>query len=674
LKNRIIPKVETFLVKEKVDHRGSKSKSIRPPVVLALVKLYQKLPTQTFESKLPQLIKVISTALKNKDSNERDAARETMAKIACTLDMKYLPLILSDLTVTLCHGYQLHVRAATLHSILVAISLVYQPRVADMCIETASVPFDSCVPAMLDLIQQDIFGTSSEMKEADHVEKRLIKEAMGSKSQDSLEIISRLIVFKPSIATSIENRNKSSAHVVVGPFVERLSDPEVVPSTIRKVKECLNKVAIGLSSNSTADIKEVLPFIYATISPFVIGESPSKKESNLDDELENSDDEADAPLQVTKTNGTADGRMKKKKAKGTIVTVSTWAPSTLDALENQRSALEMKRTQKRNLHKVTDGVSAPKLTGSSRRNPMKSTAKLLNNPANASALIFGLTLLNSSLKRSKIDASDAIICSMADPYLPLLVWYVQFSKDSNGIVLALRCLGFLLRINLPSVSRIANELSPIVLDHLTAWGAASNTQTDIVQGCFKTLNLLFLNPNISSKRTDSTKKSPKLPLTTHQMQALISLLQSAVMESEHHNATFGLVKAICVKKYISPELYDLMDIILKLSVQSPRPSVRLVRQFSLFICLNTSRFYSLVVFCLQQSSQIFLQYLLDYPMGTQRLDNHLQQIVLNLKYEYEEGRLSAVDLLFFCYTKAPLTSFRKAVTVVLFATGIAIGQ
>ena len=31
-------------------------------------------------------------------------------------------------------------------------------------------------------------------------------------------------------------------------------------------------------------------------------------------------------------------------------------------------------------------------------------------------------------------------------------------------------------------------------------------------------------------------------------------------------------------------------------------------------------------------------------MGTQRLDNHLQQIVLNLKYEYEEGRLSAIGL------------------------------
>lgn len=41
-------------------------------------------------------------------------------------------------------------------------------------------------------------------------------------------------------------------------------------------------------------------------------------------------------------------------------------------------------------------------------------------------------------------------------------------------------------------------------------------------------------------------------------------------------------------------------------------------------------------------------------MGTQRLDNHLQQVVLNLKYEYEEGRLSAVDLLSSVIQKLPI--------------------
>jgi U3 small nucleolar RNA-associated protein 20 len=105
LSNRIIPKVESFLMKEKVDKHGSKNKSLRSSVVLALMKLYQKLPTSIFESKLPKLITCVCNALKNKDSNDRESASDTLSKMAVSLDMKYLPLILSELSISLSEGY-----------------------------------------------------------------------------------------------------------------------------------------------------------------------------------------------------------------------------------------------------------------------------------------------------------------------------------------------------------------------------------------------------------------------------------------------------------------------------------------------------------------------------------------------------------------------------------------
>lgn len=40
-------------------------------------------------------------------------------------------------------------------------------------------------------------------------------------------------------------------------------------------------------------------------------------------------------------------------------------------------------------------------------------------------------------------------------------------------------------------------------------------------------------------------------------------------------------------------------------------------------------------------------------MGKQRMESHLHQIILNLKYEYEEGRLSAIDLLSSVVQKFP---------------------
>ena len=46
-------------------------------------------------------------------------------------------------------------------------------------------------------------------------------------------------------------------------------------------------------------------------------------------------------------------------------------------------------------------------------------------------------------------------------------------------------------------------------------------------------------------------------------------------------------------------------------------------------------------------------------MGTQRLDNHLQQIVLNIKYEYEEGRLAAIALFHSVIQKLPIQLLEK---------------
>ena len=41
-------------------------------------------------------------------------------------------------------------------------------------------------------------------------------------------------------------------------------------------------------------------------------------------------------------------------------------------------------------------------------------------------------------------------------------------------------------------------------------------------------------------------------------------------------------------------------------------------------------------------------------MGKPRMDNHLHQVVSNTKYEYEEGRLSATELLYSVIQKFPL--------------------
>ena len=193
MNSRIIPKIESYLEKEIVDRVGHKSKTIRAPIVLALAKLYKKMPDEIFESKLSRLLIVICNALADKDSNVRELARNTLSKLAVCIGVEYLSDIIRELAISLHEGYKLHVRAAALHSVLLSLSQDYTRPLTDL------VPFDQCLPGMMDIIQQDIFGGADEMKEVESVNKRLVKEAMGVKSYSSLEIISRMILFKPSL-------------------------------------------------------------------------------------------------------------------------------------------------------------------------------------------------------------------------------------------------------------------------------------------------------------------------------------------------------------------------------------------------------------------------------------------------------------------------------------------
>ena len=80
---------------------------------------------------------------------------------------------------------------------------------------------------------------------------------------------------------------------------------------------------------------------------------------------------------------------------------------------------------------------------------------------------------------------------IADQFLPLLTEFVGKCNDSTVLLLSLRCLGFFLRINLPSVPLCAKRLGLYILKLLTDAGAASNSRNETYQACFKNLTLLM---------------------------------------------------------------------------------------------------------------------------------------------------------------------------------------
>ena len=55
----------------------------------------------------------------------------------------------------------------------------------------------------------------------------------------------------------------------------------------------------------------------------------------------------------------------------------------------------------------------------------------------------------------------------------------------------------------------------------------------------------------------------------------------------------------------------------------------------------------------QLCSSTLLQFLLDYPVGQKRFQQHMHKVIANLSYEHEAGRLAAIDMLSVLISKLP---------------------
>ncbi|CAN0535193.1 unnamed protein product, partial [Ectocarpus sp. 12 AP-2014] len=176
-----------------------------------MLNLIRRLPTDAFELQLKPLLMTVCQSLKSRDSNARDTARDTLAKMARDLGPDYLQQVITELRACLVTGYQLHVRTFTLHTVLKTVADSYKPpnppsvdvrntkpaepaepasssatldaadaAVMDVDSEESSaaalvvpaVPsslvkpsFDACIPEVAELLMEDLFGESAAAKE-----------------------------------------------------------------------------------------------------------------------------------------------------------------------------------------------------------------------------------------------------------------------------------------------------------------------------------------------------------------------------------------------------------------------------------------------------------------------------------------------------------------------------
>jgi U3 small nucleolar RNA-associated protein 20 len=247
LESNILPPLTTYL-----HDKDESTVSLRVPVAVILVRLLKLLPQDKMMEKLPPVLTDICHILRSKAQESRDMTRDTLIQICVLLGANYFGFVLKELRGALTRGYQLHVLSYTMHSILVATTPEYAP--GDL---------DYCLPDIVSVIMDDIFGVTGQEKDAEEYTSKM-KEVKSSKSHDSMELI----------ATTATLTRLTD---LVRP-IQTLLQEKLDLRMVRKIDELLNRITTGLLKNAAANSRDSLIFCYEVIQEFYSSKQAPVKE------------------------------------------------------------------------------------------------------------------------------------------------------------------------------------------------------------------------------------------------------------------------------------------------------------------------------------------------------------------------------------------------------------
>lgn len=223
---------------------------------------------------------------------------------------------------------------------------------------------------------------------------------------------------------------------------------------------------------------------------------------------------------------------------------------------------------------------------------------------------FGLDLFNTAFRKSQFDLDSPIIIGRLEP-LVSLVGQTLYSDDPTVLARSMRATAALIRCPLSSVDKAAPVL---VKQMLSIVQRAGSTESELAQSSLKTLAIVIRDCKTATLRED-------------QLTELLQLIRPDLEEADRQATLFQLLRSIMSRKFVAPEIYDLMDKVAEILVTNQASGIREVCR------------------------AVYLQFLMDYPQGRGRLKASLAFLAKNLSFVHESGRLSVLESMSAILTK-----------------------
>ncbi|KAM9963224.1 hypothetical protein ACTFIW_006448 [Dictyostelium discoideum] len=208
----------------------------------------------------------------------------------------------------------------------------------------------------------------------------------------------------------------------------------------------------------------------------------------------------------------------------------------------------------------------------------------------------GFSLLIHAIKSQKSTQLEQYR-SMIDPFITYISKCLEH-KQPRVVYLSLKCLLKVFNMDLPSVKANSKQLTIQVLKRL---------QMD--SGNEKISNSSY------EMATCFLRDEKQEHVNEEQLKAILSLTRQHLTSGEQNlNRSLTMLHVLVNRKVLLPEIYDLMDFCCALMIRTHQPSIATI------------------------ISNIFIDFLLFYPMGETRLKQQITFLIKNLSYEYDHGR------------------------------------